>query len=202
MSRPTTWVVCSTSSRPAIIYSCRPLTSSTSIYLITDCCGGRSVCVGRRLSTPRRLLDRGDNSTHWRFATVCCHRHCVNRMSGNIMTSTVSLVSTTPSCSHYSTGFYLSGPSPVGAVPRTHGSMTSAGKLSDERAVWNALHAVPLVLPLPTRQLITSPPQQLLTTHGQQNAVHTATFVTESARSSGRQRSSQSVRRHNGYGGQ
>jgi len=26
--------------------------------------------------------------------------------------------------------------------------MTSAGKLSDERDVWNVLHAVPLVLPL------------------------------------------------------
>jgi len=47
---------------------------------------------------------------------------------------------------------YLSGPSPLGAVPRTRGSMTSAGKLSDERAASNALHAMSLVLPQPTRQ--------------------------------------------------
>ena len=80
--------------------------------------------------------------------------------------------------------------------------MTSAGKLSDERDVWNVLHAVPLVLPLLTRQQITLPPQLLPTTHGQQNAVHTATFAIESASNYGRRRSSQSVLRHDGYGSQ
>ena len=44
----------------------------------------------------------------------------------------VSLVSTTPSCSQCSTGWYLSGPSPVGVVPQTHGSTTSDAKQSVE----------------------------------------------------------------------
>jgi len=92
------------------------------------------------------------------------------------MMKTVSFVSMTPSCSQCSTGSCLSGPSPVSVVLWTHGSTTSAAKQSVELVVWSAHQGMLLESPLPTRQLLTLPPQLLLLLRGQQSAAPTATF--------------------------